>query len=261
MPSLQLPAVRVHYELSGSPDNPVLLLAHPLGVNLSVWEPQLPEFTKHFRVLRYDARGHGDSSVPPGEYSVAAMAQDVLGLLDALKVHRAHFCGISMGGMTGMWLGANARSRFDKIVLGNTAVKIGTAESWAARIASVQKMGMPAIAPSIIERWFTFEFRAASPHVVTGVQSMLEKTNPHGYMASCAAIRDMDYAEKISTVQSPVLVISGSNDPGTTPADGQYIASRIPGAIYSELRASHLSNVEAAEHFTPQVLRFLAGWP
>jgi 3-oxoadipate enol-lactonase len=117
---------------------------------------------------------------------------------------------------------------------------------------------MPAVAPSIIERWFTFEFRAAAPHVVAGVQSILENTNPQGYIACCAAIRDMDYTEKISAVSSPVLVISGLNDPGTTPADGQYIASRIPGAVYSELNASHLSNVEAAERFTWEVLRFLA---
>ncbi|HXM99250.1 MAG TPA: 3-oxoadipate enol-lactonase [Candidatus Dormibacteraeota bacterium] len=257
MPFLQLPAVRIHYELSGPTNRPVLLLAHPLGVNLSIWEPQLAEFSKHFRVLRYDARGHGDSSVPPGDYSIPGLAQDALDLLDALKIDQAHFCGISMGGMAGMWLGANARSRFDKIVLSNTAVKIGTAESWSTRIESVRKMGMAAIAPSIIERWFTFEFRAGSPHIVAGVQNILEKTDPQGYMASCAAIRDMDYREKISAMQSPVLVISGSNDPGTTPADGQYIASRIPGAIYSELPASHLSNVEAAEQFTAQVLRFL----
>jgi 3-oxoadipate enol-lactonase len=257
MPVLQLPAVRIHYELSGPSDRPVLLLAHPLGVNLSIWEPQLPEFSKYFRLLRYDARGHGDSRVPPGDYSIANLAEDALGLLDALKIDRAHFCGISMGGMTGMWLGANARTRFDKIVLSNTAVKIGTAESWTTRIESVRKMGMAAIAPSIIERWFSFQFRADSPHIVAGVQTILEKTDPHGYMASCAALRDMDYNEKISAVRSPVLVISGSNDPGTTPADGQYIASKIPGAIYSELPASHLSNVEAAPQFTAEVLRFL----
>lgn len=254
---LQLPTVGIHYELSGPADRPVFLLAHPLGVNLSIWEPQLAEFSKHFRVLRYDARGHGDSSVPPGDYSIPGLAEDALGLLDALRIDHAHFCGISMGGMTGMWLGANARSRFDKIVLSNTAVKIGTAESWTTRIESVRKTGMAAIAPSIIERWFTFEFRAGSPHIVAGVQNILEKTDPQGYMASCAAIRDMDYREKISAVRSPILIISGSNDPGTTPADGQYIASKIPGAIYSELPASHLSNVEAARQFTAEVLRFL----
>lgn len=257
MPFLQLPATRVHYELSGSSNRPLLVLAHPLGVNLSVWEPQLAEFSKHFRVLRYDARGHGHSSVPSGEYSIPSLAQDVLDLLDALKLDRAHFCGISIGGLTGMWLGANARSRFDKIVLTNTAVKIGTAESWAQRVEIVRNLGMLAMAPSIIERWFTFQFRAVAPHVIASVQSMLEKTDPQGYVACCAAIRDMDYTEKISNVTPPVLIISGSHDPGTTPADGQYIVSRIPGAIYSELHASHLSNVEAAPQFTSVVLQFL----
>jgi 3-oxoadipate enol-lactonase len=257
MPFVQLPDTLIHYELSGSPAAPVLLLSHSLGAHLSMWEPQLAEFSKHFHVLRYDTRGHGSSSVPSGDYSIAMLAQDVLQLLDALSIDRAHFCGISMGGMAGMWLAANAPHRFHKLVLSNTAVKIGTPETWAARIASVRSKGMSAVAPGVIERWFTFEFRANSPDVVAWIQRMLELADPQGYIACCAAVRDMDFTGNISAIRSPVLVISGAHDPGTTPADGRFLVDHIKGARYAELKASHLSNVEAAEGFTAEVLRFL----
>ena len=166
MPFVQLPDALIHYELSGSPGAPVLLLSHSLGVHLSMWEPQLAEFSKHFHVLRYDTRGHGSSSVPSGDYSIAVLAQDVLHLLDALSIDRAHFCGISMGGMTGMWLAANAPNRFHKIVLSNTAVKIGTPDTWAARIASVRSKGMGAVAPAVIERWVGTYASAADHSVI-----------------------------------------------------------------------------------------------
>jgi 3-oxoadipate enol-lactonase len=257
MPFVQSPDALIHYEFSGSPAAPVLLLSHSLGVHFSMWEPQLAEFSKHFHVLRYDTRGHGSSSVPPGDYSIAMLAEDVLHLLDALRIDRAHFCGVSMGGMTGMWLAANAPDRFHKIVLSNTAVKIGTPGTWAARIATVCSKGMSAVAPAVIERWFTFEFRANSPDVVAWIQRMLELTDPQGYVACCAAVRDVDFTGNISAIRSPVLVISGAHDPGTTPADGSYLADHIQGARYAELNASHLSNVEAAEVFTAEVLRFL----
>lgn len=259
MPFAQLSNARIHYELSGSPDAPVLVLSHSLGVNLAMWNPQLPAFSKHFRVLRYDTRGHGASSVPLGDYSIAMLGEDLLELLDALKINQAHFCGLSMGGMIGMWLGANASHRFGKIVLSNTAVKIGTPETWAARIAAVRSKGMCAVAPSIIERWFTYQFRADSPDVVAEIQRIIETGSPQGYIACCAAIRDMDFTEGISAVRLPVLVISGIHDPGTTPAAGRFIVDHIPGAQYAERNASHLSNVEDSQPFTAGVLRFLTG--
>ncbi|GAC1673310.1 MAG: 3-oxoadipate enol-lactonase [Candidatus Acidiferrum sp.] len=257
MPFAQLPDARIHYELSGPPDAPLLLLSHALGVNLSMWEPQVAEFSEHFQVLRYDTRGHGASSISPGDYSIALLAQDVLQLLDALGVQRAHFCGLSMGGMVGMWLAANAPQRFHKIVLGNTAVKIGTPHSWATRIETVRKSGMVAIVPAVIERWFTFEFRVNSPEVVAGIQHVLETTAPQGYVACCAAVRDMDYREHISAIRSPALIISGTHDPGTTPADGHFLSDHIPGARYVELPAAHVSTVEDSVKFSAEVVRFL----
>jgi 3-oxoadipate enol-lactonase len=257
MPFAQLPDTRIHYELSGSPDAPLLVLSNSLGVNLSMWEPQLPEFSKHFQVLRYDTRGHGTSGFTPGDYSIALLAQDVLQLIDALGAKWAHFCGLSMGGMIGMSLAANAPHRFQKIVLCNTAVKIGTPDTWAARIDAVRRNGMRAIAPTIIERWFTAEFRAKSPDVVAGIQRMLEIADLEGYIACCAAIRDMDFREHISAIRAPALIISGAHDPGTTPADGRFLADHLQGARYTELNASHLSNVEDSARFTAEVLHFL----
>ena len=257
MPSIQLPNVRVHYEFAGAPAAPVLLLSHSLGVNLSMWEPQVAEFSKYFHVLRYDTRGHGSSSTPPGDYSIAMLGQDVVHLLDALHLKKVHFCGISMGGMIGMWLALQAPEYLNKIVLSNTAAKIGTPATWGARIDTVRANGMLAVAPAIIERWFTFNFRAKSPDSVAWIQSMLEAADPHGYVACCAAIRDMDFTENLSAIRSPTLIITGTHDPGTTPADGIYLAENIPGAGRVELNASHLSNVEAAEEFTAAALHFL----
>jgi 3-oxoadipate enol-lactonase len=183
----------------------------------------------------------------------------VLGLLDALGVARAHFCGLSMGGLIGIWLGARAASRIDKLVLSNTGARIGTAESWNARIKSVSEGGMSAISASVLERWFTPEFRRAAPEVVAGVRRLIERTPPQGYSAACAALRDADERADLEAIRAPTLVIAGQHDPATPPADGQAIASAVKGARYLELPAAHLSNVEAAGAFNTALVGFLTG--
>jgi 3-oxoadipate enol-lactonase len=183
----------------------------------------------------------------------------VLHILDRLNLDRVHFCGLSLGGMTGMWLGMHAPERLLKLVLSNTAARIGTADVWNARIDAVRKGGMKSIAPAVIERWFTPTFRAAAPEVVAKTQRMIEATPPEGYAACCAAIRDMDQRETISFITAPTLVICGAHDPATPPADGQFLAARIRGARCVELSAAHLSNIEAAAQFSLEVTRFLAG--
>src|ERR1700723_2960446 len=165
---------KIHYELSGVIDAPVVVFSNSLGANLSMWDPQLPEMETRFRVLRYDTRGHGQSSGAPGAYSIEQLARDVLALLDALQIERAHFCGLSMGGMIGMWLGLNAEKRLNKIVLSNTAAKIGKAETWNARIENVRKGGMTAVSAAVWERWFTPAFRARSPEIFARAQRMIE---------------------------------------------------------------------------------------
>ncbi len=233
------------------------MLSNSLGTTLELWEPQIPAFSRTFRVLRYDARGHGQTSITPGEYSIELLAKDVVALLDALKIQRAHFCGLSIGGMTGMWLAANAPERLNKLVLCNTAAKIGTGETWNARIETVQKGGTKSIAASVTERWFTAEFRAKEPGAVAKARGMIEGTDAVGYAASCAAVRDFDFGKQLRTIRAPTLVIAGAKDPVTPPADGQQLAREIAGAQYAELDAAHISNIEAAERFTTQVSAFL----
>lgn len=162
MPFVDCGGVQTCYEMSGD-DRPVLVLSNSLGTNLSMWDPQMPQLEQHFRILRYDTRGHGRSSVAPGDYTIEQMGRDVLGLLDALRLERVYFCGLSMGGMIGIWLGIYAADRLHRLVLCNTAARIGTREMWNARIAALRRDGMRSVASAVIERWFTPEFRAASP--------------------------------------------------------------------------------------------------
>ena len=257
MPFIELPNVRLHYEWSGPQTAPVIVFCNSLGTTLEMWDPQLAAFSEHFRVLRYDSRGHGQSSTPPGPYKVDQLAGDVVHLLDALKLDRVFFCGLSIGGMTGLRLATIAPRRFHKIVMCNTAAKIGTAETWNARIATVQQSGMKAVAASVIERWLTAEYRATHPAETARGIAMLENANPQGYMASCAAVRDMDQRETIAGVAVPTLVLSGTQDMVTPPSEGRFIAERIKGAQFTEVNAAHLSNWQAAEEFNRQVLKFL----
>jgi 3-oxoadipate enol-lactonase len=258
MPFIEIGDFRAHYALSGPVEAPALVLSNSLGTNFSMWDPDLPAFEKHLRILRYDTRGHGQSSVTPGPYRIEQLGRDVLHILDRLSLERVHFCGLSLGGMTGMWLGINAPERLQKLILCNTAARIGTAETWNGRIEAVRKSGMKSVAPAIVERWFTPAFRAAAPETIAQTQRMIETSRPEGYAACCAAIRDMDQREAISSINVPTLVIAGAQDPATPPADGQFLAGKIRGARYVELPTAHLSNVEAAAQFSSEVLRFLA---
>lgn len=253
----QLRNGRLHYELAGAAEAPVLVFSNSLGANLSMWEPQIAPLGKQFRVLRYDTRGHGQSAVTPGPYSIEQLAGDILELLDALQLDRVHFCGLSMGGQTGMSIALKAPSRLHKLILCNTAAKIGSPEMWNTRIEQVRKGGMKSISSAVIERWLSKEHRAKYPEVAATTQRMLESANPDGYVANCAAVRDFDARETIGKIRVPTLVIAGTKDAATTPADGRYITQRIPGARSTELNAAHLSNIEARDHFNSEVSTFL----
>jgi len=257
MPILKSGEARIHYALEGQSGSPVLVFSNSLGTNYSMWDPQVREFRGQFRVLRYDPRGHGQSSPTPGPYSIEQLAKDVLVLLDALELDCFHFCGLSMGGMIGMWLGVNAPKRIHKLALCNTGAKIGTPETWNARIAAVQKNGLKSVASAVVERWFTPAFREKASAAVSNIQKMIEETNPVGYVACCAAVRDFDFREQVSKIRLPALVISGAHDPSTPPADGRFLAQQIPGARYAELNAAHLSNIEDQDRFNSQLAAFL----
>jgi 3-oxoadipate enol-lactonase len=247
----------LRYRIEGPPGAPMLLLSNSLGTNIAMWDAQAPVLTQRFRVLRYDSRGHGASTNAGRPYAIAQLARDVLALLDEVEVARVHFCGLSMGGMVGMWLGAHAEERIDRLILCNTAPRIGSAESWNTRIDAVRKGGIEAIADAVIDRWFTAEFRQRASRTVRQMRYMLIANPPEGYSAACAAVRDTDQWDVLPDIGRPTLVVSGAHDMATPPADGRRMAREISGAKYVELDAAHISNVEQPERFTAEVVDFL----
>lgn len=257
MPFMDTSSARLHYQIEGQVDAPVLVLSNSLGTNLGMWAPQMPQLLKHFRVLRHDARGHGQSQVTPGPYTIEQLAGDVIALLDGLQIEQANFCGLSMGGMIGMRLGAFHGARIKRLVLSNTAAQIAPPEAWNARIDKVNREGMAPIAAAVVERWFTPAFAARAPEQIEAARTMLRQTAAAGYVANCAAVRDMDQRNGLGAITAPTLVIAGTHDLSTPPQQGQLVAQGIPGARYLELEAAHLSNLEQADQFSQAVIAFL----
>jgi len=257
MPVAHVNGGHLHYQIDGPANAPALVLSNSLCTHFTMWDGQIPELRKHFRVLRYDTRGHGQSEVTPGPYSFEQLGRDVLALADETDLSTFSFCGLSMGGITGMWLGIHAGKRLHKLVLCSTGAKIGNDEIWDARIETVRKGGTKSIAAGTMERWFTARFRESSPETVERVKKMVESTSTEGFVACCEALREADFRESISAIRTPTLVISGTHDSGTSPADGKFLAKQIPGARYVELDAAHLSNIEQQDRFTQEVSDFL----
>ena len=258
MPFVDAGGTRLFHRFDGPIGAPPLVLSNSLGTNLGMWDGQMPALVERFRVLRYDSRGHGQSAAPPGPYRIEELGRDLIALLDALDIPRVRFCGLSKGGMVGMWLASNAPERVERLVLCNTSAHLPGRELWNARIEAVRATGMAAVAPQVLERWLTPEFRGRAPEVVEKVRRMLLATPPDGYAACATAIRDMDQRESISTIRAPALVVVGARDPSTPPVHGRQIAERIRGSKVVELPAAHLSNVEAADQFTAAVLEFVS---
>ncbi len=254
-----LSQARLYYVIDGPADAPVLVLSNSLGTCSDMWARQIPELSKHFRVLRYDTRGHGKSSIPEGEYRFEQLGNDVAELLAHLNIKRAHFCGLSMGGPTGLWLALARPELLDKLILCNTAARIGSAEGWSARIAAVAEQTLEKMAPTLVERWLTDSYRAAEPGLTQVLIDMLRRTPDAGYSGNCAALRDADFREQVASIKAPTLVISSTHDLAATPAQGQELAAAIPGARYFEMNTSHISNWEQPEVFTRTVVDFLKG--
>ena len=257
MPFAPVEGGQLHYRLDGKQDLPVLVLSNSLGADLSMWDAQVPAFTQHFRVLRYDSYGHGASTFSVREYKIDMLGKDVVRLLDHLGIATVSFCGLSVGGLVGQWLALHAGERLAKLVLCNTAAHIGTVEGWNARIEAVRQGGIPSISQAILDRWFTAPFHQREPDTVDRFRKMLEATPRESYIATCAAIRDADFRGEISRVRTKTLVIAGTQDKATPPEDGRFLAERILGSRYVELDTAHLSNVELAQRFSEEVLKFL----
>lgn len=249
----------VHYELTGADTGPVVALCHSLGTTLEIWDRQIAAFSEHWRVLRFDLRGHGGTEVTPGPYSIEGLARDYLSLLDALGIDRAHYCGVSLGGFIGQWLGVNAPDRVDRLVLSNTAPYVGPPSIWQERIDLSKRAGMRAVALGAAEAWFTPEFIAREPDVARGVQRMLLHTSVEAYAAGCAAIRDMDLRPIVPRIARPTLVIGATHDGVTPPENARWMSTAIPDARLSMLDASHLSHIECSGDYNRRVTDFLIG--
>ena len=249
---------RIAYRFDGPEGAPVLLLSNSLGTDMDMWAPQLATWTQAFRVLRYDHRGHGASDAPAGGYSIDRLGRDVIELLDALALERVDFCGLSLGGMTGQWLGIRAPRRIRRLILANTSSFMGPPSDWDARIALVREQGMAPLAQASVERWFTAAFAATGQAAIAPIAAMLQATNAQGYAGCCAAIRDMDMRGTVALVETPTLIIGGTQDPATPPPHGEALAKAIAGARLLMLEAAHLANVEQADAFGRAVPDFLA---
>ena len=258
MPMIDADGCPIHVEVEGPEGAPALMLSNSLGTTLSMWDPQAKAFAKEFRLIRYDRRGHGQSGAPRGPYSMERLGRDVLAVLDTLKIEKTNWCGLSMGGMVGQWLGANAPARMNRIILSNTACYYADKELWMGRIRLLREEGLEAVVGGTMERWFTPEFRERSPQTIAHMSETLLKCPLEGYIGCCEAIAAMDHRELLSKVRAPTLIIAGTKDPATTVENAEFIRDRIAGSTLALIDAAHISNVEQPEIYTKTALDFLS---
>ncbi|WNO60654.1 3-oxoadipate enol-lactonase [Rheinheimera sp. MMS21-TC3] len=249
--------VQLFYQCSGDPANPALLFSNSLGTDWQMWQPQIEALSRHFYVISYDTRGHGASDKPVGPYTLTRLGQDALCVLGALNIKKAHFCGISMGGLTGLWLAIYAPERFSRIVVANTAAKVGQTEAWLNRAAMVRQQGMVDLAKSAPQRWFTERFINNNNTLVASLTATLAQQDAEGYAACCEALAEADLRTSLTKITIPLLVIAGNADPVTTVADAKDICQACPSARLLSLKASHISNLEQPSAFNQALKGFL----
>ena len=260
MKTIEVNGISMRYRVEGS--GPWVTLSHSLSTDLTMWDGLAAALKGSYTVLRYDTRGHGGTSAPEGAYSFGQLVADVTGLLDALKVERTHFVGLSMGGMIGQYLALLAPQRLNKLVIANSVSRIPPegAAMWDQRIAQARAEGTGAMAEATLGRWFTPSFRAAHPEIMARITALIAATPVAGYVGCGEAIRRLDITGRLPAVTSPTLVVVGADDPGTPPAASEVIAAVIPGARLEVIpSASHLSCIEQPEIFNRLVTDFLKG--
>ncbi|MDX6457739.1 MAG: 3-oxoadipate enol-lactonase / 4-carboxymuconolactone decarboxylase [Acidobacteriaceae bacterium] len=257
MPQIDSGDVSLYYELSGPAGTRVLMLSNSLGTTLDMWEPQMRAFEKHFQVLRYDMRGHGRSSTGTKPCTIQLLGHDVIALLDALELRSIQFCGLSIGGAIGQWLGIHAPERLSKLLLCNSAARIGNPQSWSERIQTIQAHGMQPIVEAGLRRWFTQDFLVSGAPMIEKMRTMLADSDPAGYIACCEALREMDLRDAVQAIAVPVCILAGESDRVTTVEDAREIEQKIRGSQVVVLPAAHISNVEVPDLFEAAALAFL----
>lgn len=243
------------YDYYGHPKT--LVLSNSLGTNFSMWDDNIPFLSNQFNILRYDSRGHGESTINDSRVSIADLGNDVIELLNQLGMERVYFCGLSIGGLVGQWLGVHHPDRFDKIIISNTAAKIGTEVGWYGRIKSVSENGLGSIAEATAERWFSPNYRRDQAAKVQKILQDFQQTSLMGYTACCYAVGSADFSHELEALQPAVLIVVGTVDEVTTLADGQYLLSVIPHSELTTLPAAHLSNMEYPEAFSKRLIDFI----
>jgi len=253
-------SVELHHRLDGAADAPVVMLSNSLGTALEMWDDHVPILGERFRVLRYDQRGHGRSPAPLGPYSIDALGRDALELIDRLGLERVSFCGVSLGGMVGMWLAASAPERIDRLVLCCTSPHLPPRDTWIERAATVREQGMAAVVDASLARWFTPAAVKRRPEAVERCRRGLLDTDPEGYAGCCEAIADHDLRAQLVSIRAPTLVIAAADDPSAPPEHGRLISESVAGARLDVLpEGRHLVAVERPEELGPLVLEHVVG--
>lgn len=247
----------IHYQTFGDRNAPALVFSNSLGTHYGMWQQQFNYFKQRFYVICYDTRGHGSSSTPPGLYTLQQLSEDVIRLLDHLKIEKASFCGISMGGITGQWLAIHYPERFSHMVIANTAAKIGQEQAWLERAKLAREQGLQPIAATAASRWFTDPFIQSQTAIVNHLCHDLSAGSADGYASCCEALAKADVREQLKDIHLPVLIIAGTQDPVTTVADAQFMQQQITDAQLVEVSASHISNIEQTDAFNAALDAFL----
>lgn len=251
--------MKLHHAVDGPEGAQPLILSSSLGTTVEMWEPQAATLAERFRVVRYDRRGHGHSPVASGSTTIDDLGRDLVELLDHLDLERVSFCGLSLGGVEGMWLAVNAPERVERLALCCTTSSFEPKQGWVDRAAAVRADGMGAIADAVIGRWFRPSFHDTHPEVVERFRAMLVSTPPEGYAACCEALADVDLTSRLGEIVAPTLVVTGAEDPVVTPAAGEALAAAIPAAVHTVVEgAAHIANVEQPKAFTTALLRHLS---
>ena len=247
----------LHYQLEGIETGTPLVFLNSLGSSLCIWNDVCALLRPHFRIIRYDKRGHGLSDAPPGPYTIRDHVDDLHGLLDHLQIERATLIGISVGGMIALEFATNHQKRVDKLVLCDTGAKIGSEQSWNERIGAIEAGGLQSIAKTVLARWFTPDFIQNQPAQYHGYTNMFTRTPADGYAAT---LRDADLRPIVPTIQTPSLVLCGDQDLATPPALGQELAKLLPKAIFRLIpHAAHLPSIEQPKYLAETIAQFLAG--
>lgn len=251
--------MKTNYKITGTPNSPVLVFSNSLGADMGMWEELIPFLLPYFQVLQYDTRGHGGSEVTENSYTIDLLGNDLIDLLNELKIEKVYFCGLSMGGLIGQWLGIHHPNRILKLIISNTNAKIGTAETWNDRINTIKKDGMRAIVDGTMERWFTDDFRKNNLNRIAEIKAVFVKNNGLGYANCCTAVRDADFTDDLHKIKSETLVITGNEDLVTNVAQAEELVKNIPNAHLIILPARHLSSTELPERYAEIIIDFIVG--